>query len=478
VRPFRRVGARLSLALAVVVAGALAVVWVALVPTLQHRLVNGRLALLAQSAREIERSETAAPDRELIDDAARTADANRAVLYRPAGRGRLRVVVDTHRAGGSTDVIRDPVALHAAQALALERGVVDRRGEPFAEVAVPDRYGNVLLYAVSLRATLENVDLVRSRLLWAGLVALGLAVLVGWGAASAFARRLRRLERAADRIAGGDFERPVVDNGRDEVGELAVAFDRMRIRLAQFDDARRNFIANASHELRTPIFSVGGFLELLREEDLDPETRAEFVEAMAEQMGRLSKLATDLLDLSRLDAGGMRIELEPVSLAGVARDLAEELGALAARRGHELEVVVESPGTALADRDRALQAGRALVDNALLHTPRGTHVWLVAAGATLRVEDDGPGVPVEHREQVFTRFTRLDGSRASGSGLGLAIARELAERMGGELRLDPGAGRTVFVLDLPVFTGNAGDARDIRHERSALARHPEREGGA
>jgi signal transduction histidine kinase len=469
---FRSVGARLSLALAVVVAGALAVVWVALVPTLQHRLVNGRLALLVQSARQIERAETAAADQDFVDDAARTADANRAVLFTPARSGgtvTLLVAADSRRTGYSQDVVRDPVALRAVEKGTLQKGTVTRAGEPFAEVAVPDRYGSVMLYAASLRATQENVDLVRSRLIWAGLIALGCAILVGWGAASAFARRIRRLERAADRIAAGDFSMPVVDLGRDEVGELAGAFDRMRSQLAQLDDARRAFIANASHELRTPIFSVGGFLELLQEGDLDAATRAEFVDAMAEQMARLSKLAADLLDLSRLDAGGMRIELEPVRLAEIAHDLAEEMGALAARRGHGLEVSADEAGPVLADRERVLQVGRALVDNALTHTPPGTRVRLVAEGRELRVEDDGPGIPVEHREQVFARFTRLDGTRASGSGLGLAIARELAERMGGELRLDVSPGRTAFVLGLPagdepVSTGNRGLLRGNRHE--------------
>ncbi len=458
----------MSLALALVVAGALAVVWVALVPTLQTRLVNGRLSLLTQSAREIERSEAAAPDQDFIDDAARTADANRAVLFTPASSGgttTLLVSADSRRTGFSQDVTKDSVALAAAETLTLQRGVVTRHAERFAEVAIPDRYGDVILYSASLRATLENVDVVQSRLLWAGLIALGLAILVGWGAASAFARRIRRLERAADRIAAGNFDEPVVDLGRDEVGELALAFDRMRSQLAQLDDARRAFIANASHELRTPIFSVGGFLELLQEDDLDAETRAEFVDAMAEQMARLSKLATDLLDLSRLDAGGMRIELEPLSLAAVAHDLGEELDALAARREHELDVVLDEAGTVLGDRERVLQVGRALVDNALLHTPAGTHVRVVAAGSTLRVEDDGPGIPVEHRDQIFARFTRLDGSRASGSGLGLAIARELAERMGGELRLEVDSVRTAFVLELPtVSTGNRTQVRGNRYE--------------
>ena len=458
--PFRSVGARLSLALAVVVAGALAVVWVALVPTLHHRLVNGRLALLAQSARQIERAETGQPTQDFVDDAARTADANRAILFNSQGR----VAADSRHTGSSQDVAADPVALRAAASHARAEGVVTRSGEPFAEVAVPDRYGGVLLYAASLRATLENVDVVRSRLIWAGLIALGLAILVGWGAATAFARRIRRLERAADRIAAGDFVVPVVDLGRDEVGELAAAFDRMRRQLAQLDDARRAFIANASHELRTPIFSVGGFLELLQEDDLDAETRAEFVDAMAEQMARLSKLATDLLDLSRLDAGGMRIELEPVALGEVVQDLAEELGALAIRRDHALEAVVEPTEPVLADRERVRQVGRALADNALLHTPPGTTVRLVAAGRTLRVEDDGPGIPAEHREQIFARFTRLDGSRASGSGLGLAIARELAERMGGTLDLESRRGVTAFVLELPVSTGNPAELRDDRHD--------------
>ena len=188
--PFRRVGARLSLALAVVVAGALAVVWVALVPTLQHRLVNGRLALLTQSAREIERTENVAASKDFIDDAARTADANRAVLFTVTAAGGLRVAIDSHPSG-SRAILGDPVALHAAQAGVLEHGIVTRNDEPFAEVALPDHTGHLVLYAASLRATLENVDVVRSRLIWAGLIALGLAVLVGWGAASAFARRLR-----------------------------------------------------------------------------------------------------------------------------------------------------------------------------------------------------------------------------------------------------------------------------------------------
>src|SRR5204862_1888104 len=137
-------------------------------------------------------------------------------------------------------------------------------------------------------------------------------ILLGYVAARAFARRIRRLEQAAERIAGGSFEVPVVDRGSDEVGQLAAAFERMRVRLAQLDHARREFIANASHELRTPLFALGGFLELMTEEDLDSQTRAEFMSTMREQVERLTKLATELLDLSRLDAGRLSLEREPI----------------------------------------------------------------------------------------------------------------------------------------------------------------------
>jgi two-component system heavy metal sensor histidine kinase CusS len=103
-----------------------------------------------------------------------------------------------------------------------------------------------------------------------------------------------------------------------------------------------------------------------------------------------------------------------------------------------------------------MQIGRALVDNALRHTPEGTRIRIRARGSTLSVEDDGPGIPAEYRDQVFARFTRLDGSRASGTGLGLAIARELADRMGGELGLDSDPGRrTVFTLALPAAAADA-----------------------
>src|ERR671936_1171634 len=319
---------------------------------------------------------------------------------------------------------------------------------------LPD--GNVLLLTASLHDSLANIDLVRRRLVIAGLIALGASLLVGFGGASIFARRLRRLEQAAERIAAGDFSQPVADGGRDEVGQLAQAFERMRQRLAGLERARREFIANASHELRTPIFSLGGFLELLENEDLDPETQREFLSRMREQTDRLTKLATELLDLSRIDAGRVHVEAESVDLGVLARTLADEFHAVALGTEHVLEVDDRAAPAVVGDEERALQVGRILVENALVHTPPGTTVRLSTARrdgtALLTVEDDGPGIPAEHLPHVFERFYRVDGSVASGSGLGLAIAHELAELMGGTIELHAMPGRTIFGLLLPVST--------------------------
>ena len=259
--------------------------------------------------------------------------------------------------------------------------------------AVPYNGGaHVLLLRDSLESQLGSVHLVQRRVLFSAGAALLIALLLGYGGAWMFARRIRRLERAADRIAAGQFDEPVHDSGGDELGDLAAAFDRMRTRLAQLDDARREFVANASHELRTPLFSLSGFLELLDDEELDEPTRLEFLESMRDQVDRLTKLASDLLDLSRLDAGRLHVEREPVDLDALGRDVVDEFRLGATASEHELEH--EGEGTiALADELRVLQIGRILVENAIRHTPPGTPVrvrTLARSGnAVLEVEDAG-----------------------------------------------------------------------------------------
>ena len=430
-------------------------VYVIVVPSLEGRLVTAKEAALRDAAPDvIARLPRDSFQWQDYADLASFRHGARVVIYevdsvRPTA---VRVVADS-RGASSKDVSDDPLVIRAAEVGRLLSGSVGSGGTRFAEVAVPVASGaQVVLLQRSLADSLATIRLVERRLVLAGLVALLVAVGIGLGGATIFARRIRRLERAADRISHGAFDEPVTDAGRDELGELAATFDRMRERLRSLDVARREFIANASHELRTPIFALGGALELLAEEEMDAATRQEFIGSMREQMARLTKLADELLDLSRLDAGRLRIEAAPVDLARIAAELVIELGPAARLAEHTLELAAK-PAAALADEERIRQIGRGLIENAVRHTPAGTRVVVgtgAAAGSVwLAVTDDGPGIPAEHRGRVFERFYRVDGGRASGSGLGLAIAGELATRMGGRIELTSEPGHTAFTLSLP-----------------------------
>jgi signal transduction histidine kinase len=457
--PLHSVGARLGLALAVVVGAALALVDLIVVPSLQRNLVHAKIAQLRDAApaiaRQYEAPSTQFNTQPFLQSASESASA-RISVFDELGTNTLMNVDDSHLGPetGPEDLSTDALAEQAARTGKVVSGEVKRDGRQYAEVALPLLSGRIMLMSASLRDSLGNINLVRRRLMIAGVIALAASLLVGYAAASIFARRLRRLERAADRIAGGDFSEPVSDPGSDEVGQLAEAFERMRQRLAGLERARREFIANASHELRTPLFSLGGFLELLENEDLDPATQAEFLHAMREQIDRLQKLATELLDLSRLDAGRMHVEAEPLDLAAIAQSLAQEFHPVALASGHDIRVENGSPATAVGDEERARQIGRILLENALVHTPRGTTIRMTTTRrdgkALLEVQDDGPGIAPADQPHVFDRFYRVEGSVASGSGLGLAIARELAGVMGGAVELSSAPGRTAFGLSLPV----------------------------
>jgi signal transduction histidine kinase len=225
----------------------------------------------------------------------------------------------------------------------------------------------------------------------------------------------------------------------------------MQKRLARLDNARREFIANASHELRTPIFSLGGFVELLEHDDPDPEARAEFVRTMREQVERLTKLTAELLDLSKLDADAMEIHPGSIDLAGLAARVVDEFAPAAERHSSGIEIRSDGEALAQGDPDRVAQIMRILLDNALTHTPAGTSIAVTAqtsnGQADLIVSDNGPGVPAQARDRIFERF--YTGDRVRGSGLGLAIARELALRMEGQISVASHRGRTEFTLTLP-----------------------------
>jgi signal transduction histidine kinase len=317
-------------------------------------------------------------------------------------------------------------------------------------------------YALVLRKRLNDVAsanrVVRNAFLVAAGVGLATALLLGIGLSSGLVRRVRKLRDAAEQMEELGLEAPApVDHSRDEVGALARTFAEMQSRLRREEAARRAFVATASHELRTPLASLDGMLELLRDDvsgepaDID-DARKRVVQAQ-EQSLRLGNLASDLLDLSKLDAA-TELRSEPVELAELGRAVMAEFDQRSVREGRPLQLAAPpEPVWATGDPGSIARIARILIDNALRASPAGEQVTIdVATGqdgrATVAVSDRGPGVPERERELIFERFQRGETATGQGFGLGLAIGRELATRMGGSLELARSGPGARFVLRL------------------------------
>ena len=267
---------------------------------------------------------------------------------------------------------------------------------------------------------------------------------------------LREMAAATSEMAKGDYGRRVRASSRDEVGELARAFNSMAAELAGVERMRRDLVANVSHELRTPIGALQALLENLVD-GVEPPDPATLRTALA-QTERLGRLVGQLLDLSRLESGGLPLErtrfpLRPM-LEQVTREC--ELGEAFAERPVWLKVCVQ-PGDLEADGDaeRVHQVVANLLDNAVRHSPRDGRVWLSAHAAnghtTIEVADEGPGIAPHEVERVFERFYRTDEARSTrGSGLGLAIARWIVDAHGGSIRAEAReSGGCRMVVELP-----------------------------
>ncbi len=389
--------------------------------------------------------------------------ADRVAILLPVSTGlpdplspEMRVLIDSSGMTQYNEVVNDWVARRAITTGRSVNGVVEVAGRSHTESATPIAGLNgqmigAAVFSSSLTSVNSVVKQQARRYLVAAIFALGISLLVGLFASSFIARRIKRLERAARSVAGGNFTEPLLVDSTDELGQLAQAFNNMQERLGRADRARKAFIANASHELRTPLFSLGGYVELLREEELDEQTQREFLDTMHDQIARLTKLATDLLDLSRIDAGSLEVQFETVDVSELAHGVAREFRPISVRRESTIDVNAEPGLNARCDPDRAAQIMRILIDNALSHTPRGTNIRIGAEQrngmVSLSVHDSGSGISPEDLPRIFDRFHT--GDKTGGTGLGLSIANELASAMNGRLSVRSQPGDTTFILDLP-----------------------------
>jgi signal transduction histidine kinase len=278
-------------------------------------------------------------------------------------------------------------------------------------------------------------------------------------------RRLGSLERAAAALGAGDTTARAPEGGGDEIAALSAAFNRMARELEgrlgelqQADRVRRQLLADVSHELMTPLTAIRGYLETLAMPDVvrDEATRERYVRIVTEETLRLEAIVGDLLDLARLEGGGVDIEATEVPVAWLFERVTERHGVVTGQRGITMTTTIAAgAGTVRGDARRLEQALQNLVANAVRHTPDGGCVTVMAsrvdAGVQLRVEDTGRGIPPEHLPLVFDRFYKIDQARASGSagsGLGLSIVKAIVERHGGQVSASasPGGGARFDVV--------------------------------
>jgi signal transduction histidine kinase len=438
-----RPGLRAKLALALVTTSALTLVaaTAALVSPLQHRIAEDRLHDMRELAGTARLALTRMPARDLRPGASRQTRLVRDLERRMGGRVALL------GARGETLADTDPDGPDPSGTRATEV----RGGEATVVAHVDTRAGDrTLVLRKSLRDTQAATAVVRAAIPVAA--AAGLAVALGLGMVLSFGllRRLEQLRREARRLADHGIDHPLELNAaRDEVGEVASALERMRARLHAEEQSRQAFLSTASHELRTPLASLQGTVELLREELADerpdlPSARRRAA-AAERQVERLGALASDLLELRRVDPEAP-LAAEPVDLAELAETIAAENEARAHAAGITLEVR-SSPSWVLADPRAIARILRALLDNALRYG--GDHATIEVDGPAARVRDNGPGISEAERERVFGRFERGTSVGAvPGFGLGLPLARGLARRLGGDVRVEDGDGGRLL-LTLP-----------------------------
>lgn len=414
---------------------------------------------------------------QLVDALAATRGENRSyelVLQGPLadeGGGPVRasgeVGIDDIPAGLAADVAAEPGTFWTYSELAAFGSAdalpVVTVGSRLTAPGSNDQYA--LYYVFSMADQQETLDLVRNALLAGGLVLVVMVALVAWLVARQVVDPLRLARRIAERFAAGNLEQRMHVRGEDDIARLARSFNQMAeslqsqiSRLENLSRLQQRFVSDVSHELRTPLTTVqmAGQVLLDARGSFDPQT-ARAAELLHTELDRFEELLTDLLDLSRFDAGAATLELDPVDLAEVARTAAESevlsrAGIAARVRGAGDPAVVD------ADIRRVDRMVRNLVNNAARYSKSETIDITVAQAddrVSFAVRDHGIGMTPEEVRRVFDRFWRGDPARSQGgTGLGLAIAREDAALHGGTLEVwsRPNIG-TEFVLTLPRVAG-------------------------
>jgi signal transduction histidine kinase len=392
------------------------------------------------------------PGIKLLDDTAELFDV-RVIVYSPEGQ-----------------VLRD--TRPGAEVLRLPHTGVLRRKLPVTR----DTNGKLWLYS---RTILENGNILliaapRPRVAWlslfadelmplfleGGAIALLLSLVLAYVIARWVADPLQQMLLAA-RAMPSEAAKPVEPRGPREVQDVIRAFNTMVERMQASQSSQREFVANISHELKTPLTSIQGFAQAILDGTAStPEAHQQAAHVIYTESGRMHRLALDLLDLARLDAGTADLKMAPLDLSILLNSVVEKFSPMAANAGIKISLLSNALPEVMGDGDRLAQVFTNLVDNALKFTPTGGEVILTArqVGANVEVDvrDTGVGISPSALPYIFDRFYQEDRSRARhGAGLGLAIAQEIVAAHGGKISVHSQLGQgTVIFVQLPLAQDN------------------------
>lgn len=322
----------------------------------------------------------------------------------------------------------------------------------------------IVIYAVPEPTPLAFFDElgIGNALLRAGLIALFVAALLGLWIARSVARPLQTLAAAAEAMTGGDYDQQIALQGPQEVRRVAATFNTMATEVNRTRNAQRDFVANVSHDLKTPVTSIRGWSQaLLDGTAVSPDAQQHAASIIYSESERMERMVNELLDLARIESGQMTLHRESVDLAALADSLYLTLLPRAQEQQIYLTKAIQPVPPIPGDHDRLMQVFANLLDNALKHTPPQGTVQLIvrpvgADAVEFAVQDSGKGMPPEELQRIFERFYQVDKSRArgngrTGSGLGLAIARELVTLHHGLLTAQSQVGQgSRFIVRLPI----------------------------
>lgn len=320
----------------------------------------------------------------------------------------------------------------------------------------------VILLSSSVREMMQSLYNLQTNMVLLFALVATVALVFGMVFSRILTKPIEELTRVIKQMSKGDFAARVKEGGSGELKQLAVAFNSMSERLETLDQARNQFVSNASHELKTPLATMKILLEsIIYQPEMDQELRLEFLSDINREIDRLSSIVSDLLTLVQVDSRSMRLTREKLSLAALVKETEHRLLPMAKQKNQQISLVLQDSCDMYADKSKLQQVVYNLMENAVKYTPKDGQIQLMLqrAGrdAILTVSDNGPGIPKESLPHIFDRFYRVDKARSresGGTGLGLSIVQQFVGLHGGSVHAvsDEGKGSS-FIVSLPLNKG-------------------------